>query len=292
MDPRLSWLISFVAVADELHFGRAAERLHLSASAVSRHVRQLEETMHTPLFERTSRSVLLTAEGRRFYAEIAVPVSTIQAALRRTTAGSEGRTISVAYVSAPGERMIPQAAARFGADQLGCELRLLPASSSEQRAGLLAGRIDIGVQWVLPGASVPAGLEITPILDEPAEVALLPGHPYASSSELRLIDLADEDWLMAVDSSDLPLRQGFVAACQRAGFLPRIRSEATGFRAQLSLAAAGQGVCLAPAAARESGDFGLCFVPVRDLHASLVAMTRAAPDRTLLRFVELLRVAD
>ncbi len=291
MDPRLSWLTSFVTVAEELHFGRAAERLHLSTSAVSRHVRLLEEAMSVPLFERTSRSVLLTPQGRRVYGEIAVPVATIDGALRRTGIGADGGTISVAYVSAPGERMIPRAAAMFAGDPLGVELRLLPASSSEQRSGLLEGRVDIGVQWMLPGAPVPSGLEMTPIRDEPLVVALPPDHHYANSHDLRLVDLAGEDWLMAVDSSDLALRQGFVAACQRAGFLPRIRGEATGFKAQLSLVAAGRGVCFAPAAAQETDGFGVCFVRIHDLHVSLVAMTRPAPGRAMLRFVELLRAA-
>lgn len=293
MDPKLSWLATFVAVAEDLHFGRAAERLRLSPSAVSRHIRLLEDALHTTLFRRTSRSVILTPEGRRVYGAIAVPVATIEEALRRRPGDrSDSRTISVAYVSTPGERMIPRAAALFGADQRGYELRLLPASSSEQRTGLIEGWVDIGVQWTLPGASVPAGLEHAPIRDEPLTVALPPGHPYAASTELRLIDLAGEDWLMAVDSSDLPLRQGFIAACQRAGFLPRIRSEATGIKAQLSLVAAGQGVCLVPTAMRDSLDFGIGYTQVRDLNASLVAVTRPAPNRAMLRFIELLRLGD
>ncbi|NEE02831.1 LysR family transcriptional regulator [Phytoactinopolyspora halotolerans] len=292
MDPRLSWLVSFVAVAEELHFGRAAERLHLSTSTVSRQIRLLEDSVRVTLFDRTSRSVLLTSEGRRLYGEIAVPVATVEAALKRSGCDVDGRIVRVAYVSAPGERMIPQAAARFADDPLGSELSLQPASSSEQRAGLLDGRVDIGVQWTLPGAPVPAGLEMTPIRDEPLVAALPPDHPYGSSTELRLVDLAGEDWLMAVGSSDLALRQGFVAACQRSGFLPRIRSEATGYKAQLSLVAMGRGVCFAPAAAREDDGFGVRYVRMHDLHVSLVAMTRPAPDRVLLRFIELLRTAE
>ncbi|MBB5790587.1 LysR family transcriptional regulator [Jiangella mangrovi] len=288
MDPRLSWLTSFVAVAEELHFGRAADRLHLSTSAVSRHVRLLEDEFGAPLFERTSRSVRLTESGRGLFGEIAVPVAALRSAfMRGSGAGAAG--LCVAYVSAPGERLVPAAAARFGADPLGVPLRLLPASSVEQRAGLLDGRIDLGIQWMMPGSPVPADLEMTPIRNEPLTVALPPSHPYASSTSLRLSDLADEDWLMAVDSSDLAVRQGFVAACQRAGFLPRIRSEANGFRAQLSLVAAARGVCFAPSVARDSGAFGVVFVPVPDISVDLVAVTRPAPDRHLRRFVELLR---
>lgn len=288
MDPRLSWLTSFVAVAEELHFGRAAERLHLSTSAVSRHVRLLEDALGAPLFERTSRSVLLTTEGRRIHGEIAVPVATIRSAFSRADAA---RTLCVTYVSAPGERMIPEAAARFGADPLGVPLRLLPASSSEQRTALTDGRADMGIQWTLPGAPAPADLEMTPIRDEPLMVALPSRHPFASSTELRLADLADEDWLMAVDSSDLALRQGFVTACQRAGFLPRIRSEATGFKAQLSLVAAARGICFAPAVARDTGSYPVTFVRIHELSVTLVAVTRPAPNRHLRRFIELLRAA-
>ncbi|WP_146605355.1 LysR family transcriptional regulator [Jiangella anatolica] len=287
MDPRLSWLTSFVAVAEELHFGRAADRLHLSTSAVSRHVRLLEDEFGTPLFDRTSRSVRLTPSGRALYGEIAVPVAALRSAFLRGDGAAAG--LCVAYVSAPGERLVPEAAARFRTDPLALPLRLLPATSSEQRVGLLDGRIDVGIQWVLPGSPAPVDLEMTPIRTESLAVALPPSHPYASSSALRLADLAGEDWLMSVDSSDLVLRQGFVAACQRAGFLPRIRSEANGFKAQLSLVAAGRGVCFAPSVARESGDFELAFVPVHDLTVDLVAVTRPAPDRRLRRFIELLR---
>lgn len=286
MDPRLSWLTSFVAVAEELHFGRAADRLHLSTSAVSRHVRLLEDEFGAPLFDRTSRSVRLTDDGRRVYGEIAVPVGALRSAFVR---GAATAGLCVAYVSAPGERLVPEAAARFGADPLGVPLRLLPASSADQRAGLLDGRVDVGIQWMMPGSPAPADLEMTPIRNEPLTVALPPSHPYASSTSLRLSDLADEDWLMAVDSSDLIVRQGFVAACQRAGFLPRIRSEANGFRAQLSLVAAARGVCFAPSVARDSGSFGVVFVPVPGISVDLVAVTRPAPDRHLRRFIELVR---
>ncbi|SDU81231.1 LysR family transcriptional regulator [Jiangella alkaliphila] len=287
MDPRLSWLTSFVAVAEELHFGRAADRLHLSTSAVSRHVRSLEDEFGAPLFDRTSRSVRLTPSGRSLYGEIAVPVAALRSAFVRGDGAAAG--LCVAYVSAPGERMVPEAAARFGADPLALPLRLLPASSSEQRIGLLDGRVDVGIQWVLPGSPAPADLEMTPIRNEPLVAALHLEHPYASSSGLRLVDLAGEYWLMAVDSSDLVVRQGLIAACQRAGFLPRIRSEANGFKAQLSLVAADRGICFAPAVARDYGDFEVAYVPVHDLSVDLVAVTRPAPDRHLRRFIELLR---
>lgn len=286
MDPRLSWLTSFVAVAEELHFGRAADRLHLSASAVSRHVRLLEDEVGAPLFDRTSRSVRLTPSGRSLFGEIAMPVAALRSAFARGDGAATG--LCVAYVSAPGERLVPEAAARFGSDPLGVPLRLLPATSNEQRAALLDGRADVGIQWLLPGSPAPAGLEVTPIRDEPLMVALPPSHPYASSTSLQLSDLAGEDWLMAVDSSDLALRQGFVAACQRAGFLPRIRSEATGFKAQLSLVAAARGVCFATSVARDRG-YDVAFVRLHDLTVDLVAVTRPAPDRHLRRFIELLR---
>ncbi|MDY7106271.1 MAG: LysR substrate-binding domain-containing protein [Actinomycetota bacterium] len=282
MDPRLSWLTTFVAVAEERHFGRAARRVNLSRSAVSRHVRQLEQTVGVPLFRRTTREVTLTDEGRRLHHELADAVDLVERSLRRTAAG---HAIRLAYTGAAELRLIPHLARRWNEMGHG-HLQLLAAGSAAQLEGIAAGTIDAGVQWEGP---VGPAFSVTPIHTEVAHIAVPADHPLAGHDDVPLLAFADEEWLMATDASDSSARRFLITTCRRHGFEPRILDAAIGHSAQMSLVAAGYGLAIVPSVALSNpGLAPVAIVRVRDVTLSFVAVTQRQPRPLVHRLVEVL----
>jgi DNA-binding transcriptional LysR family regulator len=284
IDVRLSWLRTFVAVAEERHFGRAAARVGHSDSAVSRHIRQLEAAVAGPLFERTTRVVALTARGRRLYLEVAPAVESLTGAL--SPADHPSLPIVVGYVGAASEHLVPAMAARWSL-QSDVELRLVPASSAAQLDAIRDGTIDVGLQW--HGPSPGDELASEPLLTEPMRVAVPLSHAAAEEGDADLGELASETWLMAADRTDLVVREHLVASCRASGFVPRIKDAATGHAAQLHLVAAGRGICLVPRTALRDCRLPVSFLRIRNEQVRLVAVTGSRPRPHVAELVRMLQ---
>lgn len=265
-----------MAVAEELHFGRAADRLHRSTSSVSRHIGSLETVVGSPLLRRTSRQVHLTEAGRTLYADTADAVGVLRRAL--SAVRPKTREVRIGYVSAAAESLIPRLAALLEVSHPDVKLRLSPSSSSAQVEAMLAGQMDLAVQWAIGAPRLAPGLRATVLAHESLAVAVPPHHRLAGFPDVELADLADEPWLMAADASDHILREAFVAACRATGFTPRVVAAATGLHAQLTLVAAGHGICVVPSTAGQALAAHVSLAPLRGLDATLVAVTTADDD--------------
>lgn len=185
----------FLAVAEELHFGRAAERLHLAQPPVSRMVRQLERDLGTDLFIRSTRSVQLTAAGTALVA----PAQEILAAMQRARASAlaadrgEAGTVTLAYAGASTHVLVGVLAREVRRIYPGIEFRLnsqdfaLPAL-----ARVLRGEVDISLgRWDF----VPAGVHSRIIVEEHLVMAVPASHRLASKEEVHLADLAGEPFV-------------------------------------------------------------------------------------------------
>src|SRR5689334_9949487 len=163
MDARL--LRSFVAVAEELHFGRAARRLHLSQPPLSVHVKRLEADLGVQLFERTRRRVALTTAGaelleraRRLLADAEQAVAEVQ----RVARGETGR-VTIGYTSTATHVVLPEALPRFRAAHPEVRVELVELRSALQPDALRAGRVDLGI---VCGPLEAPGLTARPIAHE------------------------------------------------------------------------------------------------------------------------------
>ncbi|MDH2312402.1 LysR family transcriptional regulator [Methylobacterium brachiatum] len=142
----LDLLHSFLVVADELNFRRSAERLNLDQSALTRRIQRLEQSIGFRLLERTTREVLLTAAGRRFY-EDNVPLLRRYAEAVDTARGiSEGRTgsVRVAYMAFAATELMPQAVARFERLHPQLEIKLRYIRTQGQKLALANDEVDVG----------------------------------------------------------------------------------------------------------------------------------------------------
>jgi DNA-binding transcriptional LysR family regulator len=155
----------FLAVAHELHFGRAAQALHMTQPPLSAQIRQLERELGLTLFMRTTRRVELTPAGRELrdrLTEVLADLDSALAGLPDAAAGHRGR-LSVGFTSSAGSRLVPGAVRRFREVAPRVELSLLPLTTAEQLDRLHDGALDLAVVRDLEAS---AGLDVEPLLSE------------------------------------------------------------------------------------------------------------------------------
>ncbi|KJS56621.1 LysR family transcriptional regulator [Streptomyces rubellomurinus] len=179
----------FLALAEELHFGRTAERLHLTTGRVSQLVKQLERRIGGPLFERTSRSVRLTPVGARLVEDLTPVVAAMEAAVRRAVDASRGVSggLRVAFLGEQTAPVLLRAVALFGARHPDCRVDVREVQLTDSRASLLDGTVDVLI------ASYPfGGMECGPVLlTERRVLAVAADHPLAGRESVSLEVLAD-----------------------------------------------------------------------------------------------------
>jgi DNA-binding transcriptional LysR family regulator len=182
----LRHLRAFVAVAEELHFTRAAQRLHLAQQALSAQVRQLEDELGTQLFERTTRSVELTEAGRTLLAHATPILAAVTAAWEQTAragAGELGR-LAVCYTPTVADEALPMIVDELHARYPAVRLRACEMWQAESVEAVSSGRFDVGL------ARCPVGLgddlECASIREEPLGVVLACGHRLAGDDAVAI----------------------------------------------------------------------------------------------------------
>ncbi len=267
----------FVAVAEELHFGRAAERLGIAQPPLSRAIRQLERRLGAELLERTSRAVNLTEAGAVLLREARAALAAVQAAELRTrrTAVGAPRLVLVSKAGAATE-ILAKLLDAYAVEPGAVEVEVVLCAPGEQEPMLRDGRADVALLH-RPFDST-AGLDIEELRTE-GQVAVLPaGHPLTERAELRLAEV--------LQLPDLAL-SGRPEAEAPAGGRPRFRDHTQLFQ----LIALGRATAVYPDACRAYLGEGLVAVPVPD--APQVTTVIAWPPHSRSRAVaDLVRVAS
>jgi DNA-binding transcriptional LysR family regulator len=253
----------FQAVAEELHFGRAAARLAIAQPALSRQIQQIEAELGTPLLRRTQRRVellpagaLLLERGRAIQQELAHALTDV----RRTGTGELGR-LSLGFIHSSTYGLLPSIIGRFRKLYPGIELELHELPITAQHAALLRGTIDIGLLRV---QAAPAELEVLPVMPDPFVLALPAKHPLAGSSRVRLKEVAGDPFVM-FGKAGAPLFHDRVhAMCEQAGFAPKVVQHATQIHTVVGLVGAGLGVAVVPASGRNLHPRQVRFVAISD----------------------------
>ena len=275
-----------MAVAEELHFNRAADRLHISQPSLSQQIRRFEAQLGVTLLERTSRRVELTPAGRTLLRDGRRLLGQAQRVLDAARAAGAERLVVGFYGSAGGsllsEIMRAFAAAHPSVDVAVRELRLARVDD------ILAG-VDVAFSRLLPGQ---ADSEIEVLAREPRVVALAAGHPLAPRTSLPFAALREERFITnpLVEESGVPVR--WLEEQHRHGLEGRIAAEAESIQEILALVASGRGVCLVPASvAREYVRDDVRYIEVPDADRAVVSLVWARGDaRPMLQaFVETAR---
>jgi DNA-binding transcriptional LysR family regulator len=236
----------FVAVAEELHFGRAARRLHIAQPPLSQQIRRLEAELGTELLRRNRRRVELTEPGRLLL-EGARPLLAdadgLERLVRRAAGGEVGR-LAVAYVGSATYRALPVLVRAFRERLPDVDLVLSERTTTPQVAALRARQVDAGI--VRPPVA-DEGLLLEPLVAEALVAAVSDGHRLAAGARVAVAALADEPFVLFPRHVGTGLYDDVADVCRAAGFVPRVVQEAGDMQTIVSLVAAGVGVSLVPA---------------------------------------------
>jgi DNA-binding transcriptional LysR family regulator len=253
----------FVAVAEELHFSRAAERLHVAQPAVSEQVRKLEEALSVRLLNRTKREVSLTEAGATLLAEARRVLQQVERA-RLATHEARDRTtarLRIGYTPASLPTSVPKALQRLAASMKHLEATLEPAFALELIAAVRDERLDAAIVS-LPAPT--AGLRTTQLGRERAVAALPAGHRHAMRPAIRLDHLAPERIVLLPREASRPFYDAVLAACQSAALSPSlVETRGTCVEPALLAVASGAGIGLLPeSVADRYSTPGVRFVPI------------------------------
>ncbi len=245
----------FVAVAEELHFRRAAERLHVSQPPLSQQIRALERELGVELFSRNRRRVELTAPGRALLGHARDILDAVDHAVETTrrVARGEAGELAVGFVGSAMYGALPDVLREFRAARPAVALRLRELPTGAALDALVEGRIDLGV--VRP-AQVEPGIALDVVARESVVVALPEAHRLAGRARLALRDLAGEDFVLLARREAPGLR----AAIDALGAEPLEVQEVSEIRTVLGLVAAGVGVSLVPQSVAGAERAGVRFL--------------------------------
>lgn len=263
----MRWLEAFVNVSEELHFGRAAQKMGIAQSVLSQHIRRLEKEINAQLFDRSTRSVEITAAGEAFLPHARSVLAGVEAGRFAVTA-AEGEVVGRVRIGMSGihnystlpklARAVRQQLPRVQMEYVG------NVFTAEAVKSLHSGGLDIAY-LSLPVAD--PELETRLIHREPLGIVVPTGHRAALRPAVALSSLANDPFIMAPADAGSALRRATLSLCAEAGFKPKMGQNATDPFVMLLLVAAGVGVAIAPESVASMVPPGAVYRPI--LNASL-----------------------
>jgi DNA-binding transcriptional LysR family regulator len=282
-DIELRHLRYFLAVADTLHFTKAAERLAIAQPPLSQQIKRLEQLVGHRLFDRTTRGVKLTLAGQLLADRARSTMEKIQDDLeqvRRLGRGEEG-TLTVGFSGSVMFTNLPAAIESYCRRYPKVELRLRELSTQAQIPALLDGTLDIAF---MRDGDPTEGIRMSTLVEERYVGVLPERHALARKRSLRLFDLRDQPFVLFSRRMGHLAFDRTIACCERAGFHPNVVQNAPQWPTLVRLVAAGLGVSLAPSCVANITIPGAVY---RDVHAACCTTidlgVKAGPERILAR---------
>jgi DNA-binding transcriptional LysR family regulator len=285
-DIELRHLRYFVAVAEELHFGRAALRLHLAQPPLSQQIRKLEEILGYPLFLRTSRAVKLTSAGEVFLERSRRTLRNVQEDMeeaRSVGRGEEG-FLRVGFIGSAMLTAVPSMLGRYRRLYPKVNLQLHESYTSAVVQKLLKGELDAGF---LRDGGETDGLRVERLFSEPF-IAVLPSkHALAKYRTISPRELGEEPFVFFAPSAGTLAYEKPVSLCEQHGFRPRVVQEAPQWLTIMRLVGAGLGVTIAPACVRQLAAPNVACVNLRGatVKSDIELAYRISEDRAVVEAI-------
>jgi DNA-binding transcriptional LysR family regulator len=254
----------FIAVAEELHFSRAAERLHMAQPPLSQQIQQLEAELGVELLHRrTKRQVQLTEAGQVFLQEAYQLLAQLEQAIHRTQRtgrGEEGHLV-VGFTSSVAYDILPSLLQRFRAEYPAVRLVLQELTTSQQEQAFQDGRIQVGFGH--PPINEEE-LNLTCILQESLIVALPDRHLLAQKPQVSVRSLANEPFILFPRALGSGLYDQILSLCQQANFSPQVAQEAIQMQTIIGLVSGGMGIAIVPASMQNLQRVGVVYRPIEE----------------------------
>ncbi len=258
----------FVAVAEELHFGRAAARLHIAQPSLSQQIRQLEQRLGVSLLRRTSRRVELTPAGEALLVEGRRALEQAQRAITAAKAAGRER-LTIGFYGSAASALLTEVLKAFAENHPSVEVSLRELELSHV-PDILGGEVNVAFTRLRPGESE---AEVEILARQPRFVALPATHPFAGRQRVAFADLRSDSFITQPVAHNPGWRAQWLAEQKRHGLPGRIAGEAASVQEILTLVAAGRGVCLVPApAAQLYPRPDVSYVQVSDADPAVVSL--------------------
>ena len=256
-------LRSFVVLAETLHFGQAAQRLNITQPPLSRQITALEDTVGTMLFERHSRSVMLTAAGMSFYKNVARLLDELDAAVMTARAHAVGDSgeLKVAFTMYSAWNVLPEAVSNFSGMYPKVTLILNETLPRDLNISLINGEADVGISFTMKFNNQ---LRTKPLYREPLCAVLPYDHPLADLKKISVQALAQEPFVTFPKSTAPALHKAVMDCCEKYNFVPEIKVEAHLQQTIVNLVAKGLGVALVPNSMRRMQLEGARFISLEE----------------------------
>ncbi|MGK7947675.1 MAG: LysR family transcriptional regulator [Xenococcaceae cyanobacterium] len=251
----------FMAVAEELHFGKAAAKLHIAQPPLSQQIQQLETELGFKLFYRTKRQVNLTEAGEVFLRETQQIFQQLERAIstgQKISRGEQGE-LSIAFVSSAAYNVIPSMLRNFRTLVPEVKLQLKELTTKEQLQWLVEEKLDIA--FVRPPVDKPE-FNSQIILWETLVVALPENHYLADKEHISCQSLTEESFIFFPRNLAPELYDRVISLCQQANFCPQIVQEATQIQSIVSLVSAEIGIAIVPESIQNLQRTGVVYKPL------------------------------
>lgn len=295
MNIELRHLRYFIAVAEELHFGRAAARLNISQPPLSQQIQILEQQIDARLLARTNRSVSLTAAGRQFLADSRQILGMVEEASARASRLHHGETgeLRIGFTSsAPFIEAVSSTLSRFRHQYPDVHLQTREMNTREQIMPLSEGTLDLGL---MRNTQLPVNLTWQVIRREPLMAMVPRSHPLAQQESVSLHALAQEPFVFFDPHVGTGLYDDILGLMREFNLTPTITQEVGEAMTIIGLVAAGLGVSILPASFKRVQLQEMCWLPIKEKQALsemwLVWSKHHEPSQSALRFREQLITA-
>jgi DNA-binding transcriptional LysR family regulator len=254
----------FVAVAEELHFGRAAQRLHIVQPALSKQISLLERELGVRLLERTKRHVQLTHAGVAFLEDARKTIAQAEQAVEHAHLAGRGErgVLRIGFIAPAVYNLLPRTLRAYRTRFPGVRLRLSEVSNRSAIDGVANEHLDIAFVR-LPIEDDRRLCRVT-VSEEPVIIALPIGHALAEQVDVELRSLAEESFVMISRAQEPALYDHYVAWCLESGFSPRVVHEVDRTHVAVGLVAGGLGAAFVPTCARAMAHPGVAYRPLRE----------------------------
>lgn len=258
----LNQLRCFVAVAEELHFSRAAARLNMTQPPLSRQIQVLEHIVDAPLLERTSRSVRLTPAGRSFLPEARRILKLAESASQVARRIAQGKTgsLKIGFTAGAAYGFVPELVRACRARLPDVDLSLKEMVTGDQMDALISGQLDAGL---LRPPIQRAELATLRVAAEPLLAALPQDHPLLEVEDLSIRHFDAQDFLMYSPYESRYFHDLLATQFSRADILPHYVQHVSQIHSILAMVRAGLGAAIVPEAASNLAVKGVTLRPLK-----------------------------
>tara|TARA_R110002033_G_scaffold79931_2_gene130955 strand:+ start:24645 stop:25538 length:894 start_codon:yes stop_codon:yes gene_type:complete len=254
----------FLAVADELHYRKAAEKLFISQPGLSRQIKQMEEILGTPLFVRNKKKVALTPAGEYLKAEVEFIVNHLELTKKQLKLIADGAIgeIRIGFLGSAMQTVVPNLLLKLRDKYPQIKTSLDELSNNAQVNAILKDKLDIGFVRL---ARVPDGLGITTVMKDTFSLVLPSAHPITKDNFKNVGELAQEDFILFSQDYSALYFDTVMSICEDAGFTPRVSHKSVHAQTIFKLVENNLGIAIVPTSLQYGFDMGVKFIELKKI---------------------------